>query len=60
MLPGMVLDVFSVLFFSQIFPNLSPKAVQPFSALLLWGYAVVLMTALIPLVTKQGTNLKSS
>jgi Family of unknown function (DUF5367) len=58
MLPGMVLDVFSVLFFSQIFPNLLPEAIKLFSALLFWGYAVGFMTALIPLNVKQVTNLK--
>jgi hypothetical protein len=47
-LPGMVLDVFSVLFFPVVFPNLAPSAVVPFSAILLWGYSILLLTSFLP------------
>lgn len=50
-LPGMLLDVFSVVFFPLVFPNLPPTAVQPFSAFLLWGYGLMLLTGFIPKLT---------
>lgn len=47
-LPSMLLDCLTVLFFPSIFPNLSPTAITPFSAWLLWGYTLALLTAFIP------------
>lgn len=47
-LPGMLLDVFIILLFPYVFPNLSPTVVTPFSAWLLWGYTLALLTGFIP------------
>lgn len=47
-LPGMFLDVFLVAFAGTILPNLSTGAVVNFGAILLFGYAVVLLTGIIP------------
>lgn len=43
-LPGMLLDIFSVLFFRSVFPNLLPAAITYFSVTLLWGYSLILLT----------------
>ena len=42
-LPGILLDTGSVLWFSAVFPNLPPSAGMPFAALLLWAYAIALL-----------------
>jgi hypothetical protein len=47
-LPGMFLDVLLVLFADTVFPQMEPGAVINFGATLLFGYAIVLMTAFIP------------
>lgn len=47
-LPALVLDVFSVLWFPSVFPNLPPTTNIAFAAWLLWGYFLILVTALIP------------
>lgn len=47
-LPSLMLDVFSVLWFPSVFPNLPATASASFAAWLLWGYFLVLVTALIP------------
>lgn len=50
-LPGMVLDVLALAFFQEAYPNL-PIAVAPyFGALLMWAYAIVLLTGLFPTQT---------
>ncbi len=58
-LPGMVLDVFSVMFFPTVFPNLPPSAVTPFSAILLWGYSILLLTSFLPQL-EIGNNTSNS
>ncbi len=47
-LPSLILDIFSVLWFPSVFPNLPPTASVTFAAWLLWGYFLILATALIP------------
>ena len=47
-LPGMLLDVFVILFFPFVFPNLAPTEVASYSAWLFWGYSLGLMTGFVP------------
>src|SRR5215813_4348396 len=42
-LPGILLDTASVLWFPAVFPNLPPSAGMPFAALLLWAYGIALL-----------------
>ncbi|MBD1925718.1 DUF5367 domain-containing protein [Trichocoleus sp. FACHB-90] len=46
-IPGMLLDVVTTYFFTQVFPNVLPAADGAFGAWLLWGYALVLITGFI-------------
>lgn len=45
-LPGQLLDVLSTLFFARVFPNLDPAMDGAFGALMLWGYALLMLPAL--------------
>lgn len=47
-LPGMFLDVLLVLYSETVFPQMDPGAVVNFGAILLFGYAVVLLTGFVP------------
>lgn len=47
-LPGMLLDVGSVLFFPIVFPNIDPNANVLFASLMLWGYSSILITGVLP------------
>ena len=47
-LPGMLLDVFVILFFPFFFPNLAPTEAVSYSAWLFWGYSLGLITGFIP------------
>ncbi|MBD1857748.1 MULTISPECIES: DUF5367 family protein [Leptolyngbya] len=47
-LPGMLLDVGSVLSFPTVFPNIDPNANILFAGLMLWGYASILITGFLP------------
>lgn len=48
-LPGMVLDIFSMIFFPTVFPNLLlAHADRYFSAWLLWSYSLILISGLFP------------
>lgn len=47
-LPGMFLDVLLVLFAGTAFPSMTQGAVVNFGAILLFGYAVVLLTGFVP------------
>lgn len=47
-LPGMFLDVLLVTFAETAFPQMDPGAVINFGAILLFGYAVVLLTGFVP------------
>jgi len=46
-LPGILLDAESVLWFRRVFPNLPESAGRPFASLLLWAYGVALLTGLL-------------
>ena len=48
-LPGMFLDVLLVLFAEMVFPQMATGAVINFGAILLFGYAIVLVTGFVPL-----------
>jgi hypothetical protein len=48
-LPGQILDALTTLFFTAVFPNMPFNTSNDFGALMLWGYAVVILTGLIPL-----------
>ena len=47
-LPGMLLDTGSALWFRSFFPNLPEMAGMPFAALLLWAYAIALLAGVWP------------
>lgn len=47
-LPGLLLDAGSVLWFHTVFPNLPDSAGMPFAALLLWCYGIALLAGLWP------------
>jgi hypothetical protein len=47
-IPGMFLDVLLVLFAETVFPAMSTEAVVHFGAILLFGYAIVLVTGFVP------------
>jgi Family of unknown function (DUF5367) len=48
-LPGMLLDIFSVTFVANVFPNIPATAHAAFAGCLLWAYSLVLLSALVPL-----------
>jgi hypothetical protein len=45
----MVLDVLLILFVETVFPLMATEAVVNFGAILLFGYAIVLVTGFVPL-----------
>lgn len=47
-LPGMFLDVLLILFAGTVFPAMATEAVVHFGAILLFGYAIVLLTGFVP------------
>ena len=47
-LPGILLDTGSVLWFPAVFPNLPAAAGMPFAALLLWAYGIALLAGAFP------------
>jgi len=44
--PGMILDIFSIIFFTLVFPNLHNDTLPYFSAWLLWAYSLILLTGI--------------
>lgn len=46
-LPGMLLDVYAVGEFQQVFPNLDPMLAQSFGALMLLSYATIILTGVL-------------
>jgi hypothetical protein len=48
LLPGIILDTFTVLFAYNVFPNLTSEEIRIFSICLFWAYGLGLMTAFIP------------
>ena len=47
-LPGMLLDIISILFFPVVFPNMNPDANVLFAGLMLWGYSNILVSGFLP------------
>ena len=47
-LPGLLLDTGSVLWFRAVFPNLPDSAGMLFASLLLWAYGLALLAAVWP------------
>ncbi|WP_423410658.1 DUF5367 family protein [Heyndrickxia sp. MSNUG] len=45
-LPGMILDIFSVIYFDVAFPNLQPVSQPLFASWLLWAYSLILISGL--------------
>ncbi|NQD68009.1 DUF5367 domain-containing protein [Bacillus haikouensis] len=43
-LPGMILDIFSVLYFNNLFTNLHSDSLPLFAAWLLWAYSLLLIS----------------
>lgn len=43
-LPGMILDIFSVIFFDKVFLNLHTDSLPFFAAWLLWAYSLILIS----------------
>lgn len=57
--PGMLIDVFAVVYFEQIFTNLPAGAAVYFGSWLLWSNALILLTGLVKggkQVGKQQSN----
>lgn len=48
-IPGMFLDVLLILFAGTVFPAMATEAVVHFGAILLFGYAIVLLTGFVQL-----------
>lgn len=44
--PGMILDIFSIIFFPLVFSNLHNDTLSYFSAWLLWAYSLILLTGI--------------
>lgn len=43
-LPGMILDIFSIMYFNKVFPNLHIDSLPYFAAWLLWAYSLILIS----------------
>ena len=43
-IPGMILDIFSIIYFQKVFPQLHIDALPFFSAWLLWAYSLIILT----------------
>lgn len=56
-LPGMIVDVVSLSFFGALFPNLYAlpgSAGALFGAWMLWAYALILLSGLVPLSSRRA------
>lgn len=53
-LPGMLLDIFSVIFAANVFPNIPATAHSALAGCLLWAYSLVLLSALVPLPARSS------
>jgi hypothetical protein len=58
--PGLFLDVLLVLSAESAFPAMTQGAVVNFGALLLFGYAVVLLTGFVPVAGERSEAGRSS
>lgn len=45
-IPGMFLDIFSLIFFNEVFPNLHTDTTSYFAAWLLFAYSIILLTGI--------------
>lgn len=45
-LPGMLLDILSIIYFAKVFPNLTNDSLPLFASWLLWAYSLILITGL--------------
>ncbi|RBP95427.1 hypothetical protein DFO70_103470 [Cytobacillus firmus] len=43
-LPGMLLDILSIIYFAKVFPNLTDVSLPLFASWLLWAYSLILLT----------------
>ncbi|EFV79662.1 MULTISPECIES: DUF5367 family protein [Cytobacillus] len=43
-LPGMLLDILSIIYFAKVFPNLTNDSLPLFASWLLWAYSLILIT----------------
>lgn len=43
-LPGMLLDILSIIYFAKVFPNLTIDSLPLFASWLLWAYSLILIT----------------
>ncbi len=57
-LPGMLLDIFSVTFVANVFPNIPATAHAALAGCLLWAYSLVLLSALVPLPARSSEALE--
>jgi hypothetical protein len=51
--PGMVADAIATIFYVEFFPLADPASASAFGALMLWGYAVIILSGVI-LGTKRA------
>jgi hypothetical protein len=54
-LPGMILDIFSILYFEKVFPNLHSDSLPLFASWLMWAYSLILISG-FPLKNKTTNN----
>jgi hypothetical protein len=45
--PGMVADAIATIFYAEFFPLADPASASAFGALMLWGYAVIILSGAI-------------
>nr|WP_206763898.1 DUF5367 domain-containing protein [Cytobacillus firmus] len=43
-LPGMLLDILSIIYFAKVFPNLTNDSLPLFASWLLWAYSLILLS----------------
>ncbi|PWW32573.1 hypothetical protein DFO73_101838 [Cytobacillus oceanisediminis] len=43
-LPGMILDIFSIIYFKKVFPNLHIDSLPILASWLLWAYSLILIS----------------
>ncbi|MBU8768800.1 DUF5367 family protein [Cytobacillus oceanisediminis] len=46
-LPGMLLDILSIIYFAKVFPNLTNDSLPLFASWLLWAYSLILITGFL-------------
>jgi RsiW-degrading membrane proteinase PrsW (M82 family) len=58
-LPGMILDVLSLIYFDIVFPNLTTASQPIFAAWLLWAYSLILISG-FPIQYKRRLNTNNN